>query len=429
MSHTLHRGCGVRDRERVKERRVPHKPHHKPHRMRALRCNAPGRSGTKIPYTSKGCRIPVDHPGPLKPYSMFCTCSRICSTAPSSPPTMSVSSSAADLEPSVLASRCSSWIRKSSRLPTSPPALQQPLDLVQVRRAAAPVPRPRRCGSRRPRPRPARAPAAPSARHACCAAPLAAGPRSSARGSAAAGAAPPPAPAARPAAASSRRRCNALHQHRHQPLAFARARLAQALDAAPRRVQRGLVQPFGRRAPRHHCSTSLTDRRGALGSQPCTVPSRRTRRFNCSALGLRPGAVGVALGGQPQLDLAAPEARPSSSSRSAGSSDAQFVGQAQRQVEKTAVDRARFDAHRAAVAERSRRVGRARRPGAGVTGHAVNCHRRLPLAKTHDYVKAQTCPVAVGHGGGRLPDRQEAGGGRFRRGLPGRRPEAAPGGA
>ena len=34
---------------------------------------------------------------------------------------MRVSSSAADFEPSVLASRCSSWIRKSSRLPSSPP--------------------------------------------------------------------------------------------------------------------------------------------------------------------------------------------------------------------------------------------------------------------------------------------------------------------
>jgi hypothetical protein len=44
---------------------------------------------------------------------------------------MRVSSSAADLEPRVLASRCSSWIRKSSRLPISPP-LVQAFDLVQV---------------------------------------------------------------------------------------------------------------------------------------------------------------------------------------------------------------------------------------------------------------------------------------------------------
>ena len=53
----------------------------------------------------------------------FCTCSRICSTSTFISTEMVVSSSAADLLPSVLASRCSSWIRKSGRLPSSPPAV------------------------------------------------------------------------------------------------------------------------------------------------------------------------------------------------------------------------------------------------------------------------------------------------------------------
>jgi len=36
------------------ERREPEKPHHKPHRLRALRCDALGRPGTKYPYTTVG---------------------------------------------------------------------------------------------------------------------------------------------------------------------------------------------------------------------------------------------------------------------------------------------------------------------------------------------------------------------------------------
>mmetsp|Transcript_60043 Transcript_60043/g.142152 ORF Transcript_60043/g.142152 Transcript_60043/m.142152 type:complete len:345 (-) Transcript_60043:389-1423(-) len=54
-------------------------------------------------------------------YSMFWTCSRICSIATFISTEIFVSSRAADLEPRVLASRCNSWIRKSSRLPSSPP--------------------------------------------------------------------------------------------------------------------------------------------------------------------------------------------------------------------------------------------------------------------------------------------------------------------
>ena len=45
---------------------------------------------------------------PLKPYSMFCTCSRICSISTFMSTERWVSSSAADLAPMVLASRCSS---------------------------------------------------------------------------------------------------------------------------------------------------------------------------------------------------------------------------------------------------------------------------------------------------------------------------------
>src|SRR5574337_783717 len=59
---------------------------------------------------------------PLKPHSMFCTCARICSISTFISTETLVSSSAADFEPSVFASRCRSWIRKSSRFPTSPPA-------------------------------------------------------------------------------------------------------------------------------------------------------------------------------------------------------------------------------------------------------------------------------------------------------------------
>jgi hypothetical protein len=54
-------------------------------------------------------------------YSRFCTCSRSCSIATFISTEMFVSSSAAAFEPSVFASRSSSCIRKSSRLPTSPP--------------------------------------------------------------------------------------------------------------------------------------------------------------------------------------------------------------------------------------------------------------------------------------------------------------------
>ena len=55
---------------------------------------------------------------------MFCTCSRICSMASLISTAMAVMSAAMALEPRVLASRLSSCIRKSSRLPAAPPALR-----------------------------------------------------------------------------------------------------------------------------------------------------------------------------------------------------------------------------------------------------------------------------------------------------------------
>src|SRR5205809_881372 len=54
-------------------------------------------------------------------HSMFCTCSRICSTRSLSSSAQSDSGWLAAFEASVLASRLSSWAMKSSRLPTAPP--------------------------------------------------------------------------------------------------------------------------------------------------------------------------------------------------------------------------------------------------------------------------------------------------------------------
>src|SRR3989442_383801 len=56
-------------------------------------------------------------------HSMFCTCSRICSTRSLSSSAQSDSCWLAAFEASVLASRLSSWAMKSSRLPTAPPCL------------------------------------------------------------------------------------------------------------------------------------------------------------------------------------------------------------------------------------------------------------------------------------------------------------------
>ena len=71
------------------------------------------------PLRQSGCRRRSSCPAA---YSRFCTCSRICSIATFISTAVVVNSREAAFEARVLASRSSSWIRKSSRLPTSPPA-------------------------------------------------------------------------------------------------------------------------------------------------------------------------------------------------------------------------------------------------------------------------------------------------------------------
>src|SRR5262245_6335790 len=55
-------------------------------------------------------------------YSMFCTCSRIFSSADLAAMAACESSRSSALEPTVLTSRCISWMRKSSVRPTGPPS-------------------------------------------------------------------------------------------------------------------------------------------------------------------------------------------------------------------------------------------------------------------------------------------------------------------
>src|SRR3954469_14618687 len=54
-------------------------------------------------------------------HSMFCTCSRICSTSTFNSSAQSASGGLAAFEAKVLASRLSSWARKSRRFPAAPP--------------------------------------------------------------------------------------------------------------------------------------------------------------------------------------------------------------------------------------------------------------------------------------------------------------------
>ena len=67
-------------------------------------------------------------------YSRFCTCSRNCSTTLLSSRPILVSSTSFDLAQSVLASRLSSWARKSSRRPIEPPCRDQLADLRHMGR-------------------------------------------------------------------------------------------------------------------------------------------------------------------------------------------------------------------------------------------------------------------------------------------------------
>ena len=70
----------------------------------------------------------------VPPYSLeFCTCSRICSISTFSSSETCDSSASTDLEPSVLASRCSSCARKSRRLPTAAALRQHAAHFGDVR--------------------------------------------------------------------------------------------------------------------------------------------------------------------------------------------------------------------------------------------------------------------------------------------------------
>ena len=70
--------------------------------------------------------------GPAPRYSRFCTCSRICSISTFISSDACESSASTDFEPSVFASRCSSCIRKSRRLPALPPAVEHAAHLGDV---------------------------------------------------------------------------------------------------------------------------------------------------------------------------------------------------------------------------------------------------------------------------------------------------------
>ena len=75
------------------------------------------RAGAARPESEHGLRRPSSHA-----YSIFCTCSRSCSmVALRSRPTF-VSATSPAFEQMVLASRFSSWHRKSSRRPMAPPS-------------------------------------------------------------------------------------------------------------------------------------------------------------------------------------------------------------------------------------------------------------------------------------------------------------------
>ena len=301
---------------------------------------------------------------------MFCTCSRSCSIATFMSTEIAVSSSDGDFEPSVLASRCSSWIRKSSRLPISPPLSSRRVDLVEVRAQARQLlgdvdaDRERRgfverALLRSPRARPT-APRRPmssasfqrSRKRCCCALHGGRHQRLGLR---------------RRARAGGRR----ARQHRGQPLAFARARLAQAARRSARRpssdgVARALAS--GRAA-----GTTAAPR--APTARALAAASSRTRALErapggCSCSGVRLGARRSRRRAAPvsaQLDLAALEARREQFAQRRLEA-AQLVGQAQREVEKAAVDRADLDRR----ARRRRRLrGRARDASCNAAALAV----------------------------------------------------------
>ena len=286
---------------------------------------------------------------------MFCTCSRICSISTFMSTEMLVSSSAADFEPSVLASRCSSWIRKSSRLPISPPFSSR--RSISSRCAAQPrqllgdVDADREGGGfvqgallRAPRAR--RAAVAPAARCAsfqrsrkrCCCCSTSCGTSGSAcRGqraqlrqtrssSIAASRAPSRSRAARPVRQRLRRR-------------RARRRRPVAGGAAPRHQVQHLVPRDSGRARR--------------AARRARCPASRGRRCSMRGLRLAAGVVGLGVRRRRAASILPRLKRAAISSRRAGSSCAQLLGQAEREVEEAAVDRADLDRRRRPAARAS----------------------------------------------------------------------------
>ena len=80
----------------------------------------------------------------------------------------------------------------------------------------------------------------------------------------------------------------------------------------------------------------------ACGSQACTLASSRARRLSCSGAGIGDARFGIALRRHAQFDLAAAHLRGQQLAQGRFEA-AQFVGQAQCEIEETTVDRTQLD--------------------------------------------------------------------------------------
>src|SRR3954470_22028330 len=102
----------VAGEQRIHERRLAGARRRDDHEQVAGIC-----AGIRVARRAAVACVMIGHVVMLPPYSRFCTCSRICSMSSLSVIDESASSFAAAFEPSVFASRFSSCIMKSSRLP------------------------------------------------------------------------------------------------------------------------------------------------------------------------------------------------------------------------------------------------------------------------------------------------------------------------
>ncbi len=109
-----------------------------------------------------GCASVPRGLGLRRAHSRFCTCSRICSISTLSSTAVRVSVSSWTFDANVLASRFSSWIRKSRRRPIGSRARERRADFRDVACRADRLPRQRRCVERS-----ARAPARAAPGSAC----------------------------------------------------------------------------------------------------------------------------------------------------------------------------------------------------------------------------------------------------------------------